>query len=168
MPNQEQPNKCPLALLFFLAVLARVSGLLVVSLCRSSLLIFRAQVAFLPAHWNSYAIEGAKNPLIISSKEHSFLCRDAVSKLGLETRYIFEEIGRNTGPAIYMAALASHSNDTLLIMPSDHWIDDSEGFANMAAAGEEVAADRRWAIWSPPDAPATGYGYINTNCDVPV
>ena len=113
------------------------------------------------------AIKGAKNPLVISSKEHGFLCRDAASKLGLETRYIFEEIGRNTGPAIYMAALASNSNDTLLIMPSDHWIDDSEGFADMAAAGEEVAADRRWVTFGvTPDAPATGYGYINTNCDI--
>jgi mannose-1-phosphate guanylyltransferase/mannose-6-phosphate isomerase len=110
------------------------------------------------------AIKGAKNPIIISSKEHGFLCRDAVSKLGLETRYIFEEIGRNTGPAIYMAALACNSNDTLLIMPSDHWIDDSEGFASMAAAGEEVAADRGWITFGiTPSTPATGYGYINAN-----
>ena len=47
-------------------------------------------------------------------------------------------------------------------MPSDHWIEDTEAFAAMAAAGEAVAADGGWVTFGiTPDAPATGYGYIN-------
>ena len=105
---------------------------------------------------------GGCDPLIISNKAHGFLCRRAASSLGLKARYILEETGRNTAPAIYFAALASEPGDMLLVMPSDHWIEDTEAFAAMAAAGEAVAADGGWVTFGiTPDAPATGYGHIN-------
>ena len=48
-------------------------------------------------------------------------------------------------------------------MPSDHWIEDTEAFAAIAA-GEAVAADGGWVTFGiTPDAPATGYGYINAS-----
>ncbi len=110
------------------------------------------------------AISGGSNPLIISNKAHGFLCRRAVSKLGLTARYIFEETGRNTAPAIFFAALASEPGDALLVMPSDHWIEDTEAFATMAVAGEAVAAGGGWVTFGvTPDAPVTGYGYISTS-----
>ena len=115
------------------------------------------------------SISGGANPLIISSKAHGFLCRRAASKLGLTARYILEETGRNTAPAIYFAALASEPGDALLVMPSDHWIEDTEAFAAMAAAGEAVAADGGWVTFGiTPDATATGYGYINATGSDPV
>ena len=86
------------------------------------------------------AISGASNPLIISNKAHGFLCRRATSKLGLTARYILEETGRNTAPAIYFAALASEAGDALLVMPSDHWIEDTEAFAAMAVSMPAAAA----------------------------
>ena len=110
------------------------------------------------------AIGGGCDPLIISSKAHGFLCRRAASGLGLTARYIFEETGRNTAPAIFFAALASEPGDALLVMPSDHWIEDTEAFATMAVAGEAVAAGGGWVTFGvTPDAPVTGYGYISTS-----
>jgi len=84
------------------------------------------------------AIAGDASPLVISSRQHGFLCRKAAAQLGLEAHYILEETGRNTAPAIYIAALASDPDDILLIMPSDHWIEDVEIFAGLVRRGAEA------------------------------
>ena len=78
------------------------------------------------------AISDAAEPLVVSSRHHGFLCRKASAKIGLNAHYILEETGRNTAPAIYFAALASDPDDILLIMPSDHWIEDLDAFAALA------------------------------------
>ena len=78
-------------------------------------------------------------PLVISSRQHGFLCHKAARQLGLEANYILEETGRNTAPAIYFAALASDPEDILMIMPSDHWIEDLETFAALATRGRKSA-----------------------------
>ena len=65
---------------------------------------------------------------IVSNKAHNFLCRRELSKLGREACYILEEVGRNTAPAILMAALNAIADDILVIMPADHWIEDSSAF----------------------------------------
>ena len=63
-------------------------------------------------------IKDAANPLVISGKQHGFLCRQAAEAAGIVAEYILEETGRNTAPAIYFAALASRAEDVLLVMPS--------------------------------------------------
>ena len=76
-------------------------------------------------------IGDAARPLIISGKQHGFLCHQAAEDTGITAEFIFEETGRNTAPAIYFAALASRPEDVLLVMPSDHWIEDADTFAKM-------------------------------------
>ena len=100
-------------------------------------------------------------PVIISSRQHGFLCRRAVQQLNLEAHCIFEETGRNTAPAIYFAALASDPNDILLIMPSDHWIEKLEVFTTLALRGAEICETGGWVTFGiTPTTPAIGYGYI--------
>lgn len=107
------------------------------------------------------AIAGDASPLVISSRQHGFLCRKAAAQLGLEAHYILEETGRNTAPAIYMAALAGDPNDILLIMPSDHWIEDVEIFAGLVRRGADACSTGSWLTFGiTPSEPATGYGYI--------
>ena len=66
-----------------------------------------------------------------------------------------------SGRTISLAALASRPDDVMLIMPSDHWIDDSAAFAAMVARAAAPCADGRWVTFGiTPDSPATGYGYI--------
>ena len=62
--------------------------------------------------------------LIVSNRQHGFLCRNEVQKLNISAEYILEETGRNTAAAVFFAALASNPDDVLCIMPSDHWISD--------------------------------------------
>ena len=59
-------------------------------------------------------ISDAARPLIISGKQHGFLCHQAAEDEGITAEFIFEETGRNTAPAIYFAALASRPEDVLL------------------------------------------------------
>ena len=110
------------------------------------------------------AIPDAAIPLVISSRQHGFLCRKAAEKIDLGAHYILEETGRNTAPAIYFAALASDPDDILLIMPSDHWIEDPEAFAALAHRGADACRSGVWLTFGiAPTTPATGYGYIEAD-----
>ena len=71
---------------------------------------------------------GGTRPLVVPNRQYSFLCRRAAQRTGIPAEYIFEEVGRNTGPAIYFEARACDPDDTLLIMLSGHWIADIESF----------------------------------------
>ena len=106
-------------------------------------------------------IGDAARPLIISGKQHGFLCHQAAEDAGIKAEFIFEETGRNTAPAIYFAALASRPEDVLLVMPSDHWIEDADAFADMVTRAATVCADAKWVTFGvAPSMAATGYGYI--------
>ncbi|MEL0132830.1 MAG: mannose-1-phosphate guanylyltransferase/mannose-6-phosphate isomerase [Rhodobiaceae bacterium] len=106
-------------------------------------------------------LDDAATPLIVSSRQHGFLCRREAGSVRINAEYILEEGGRNTAPAIYFAALASEPDDCLLIMPSDHWIDDIGAFSALVAHAAAACADGRWVTFGiTPDMPATGYGYI--------
>ncbi len=102
--------------------------------------------------------------LVISSRQHGFLCRNEVQKLDLPAEYILEETGRNTAAAVFFAALASNTDDILCIMPSDHWINDETYYCNLINSGMSEACKGKWVTFGiRPTIPATGYGYIKTS-----
>ena len=101
--------------------------------------------------------------LIISSRQHGFLCRNEVQKLSIPAEYILEETGRNTAAAVLFAAFASNPDDILCIMPSDHWINDDTYYCNLVNSGVAEAYKGKWITFGiKPTIPATGYGYIKT------
>ncbi|MEC8673696.1 MAG: mannose-1-phosphate guanylyltransferase/mannose-6-phosphate isomerase [Pseudomonadota bacterium] len=107
------------------------------------------------------ALSNAAAPLVVSSRQQGFLCRQAMDRLGVKARYLLEETGRNTAPAIWFAARASIPDDILLIMPSDHWIEDIDSFSRAVAHGAEICDSGRWVTFGiTATDPATGYGYI--------
>jgi len=107
------------------------------------------------------AIEGSTSPIVVSSRQHGFLCRKALAQHDLDAHYILEEAGRNTAPAIWFAAKASEPDDILLVMPSDHWIDDTADFAATVGRATTICAAGRWVTFGvTATEPATGYGYI--------
>ena len=107
------------------------------------------------------ALSNAAAPLVVSSRQQGFLCRQAMDRLGVRARYLLEETGRNTAPAIWFAARASIPDDILLIMPSDHWIEDIDSFSKAVAHGAEICDSGRWVTFGiTATDPATGYGYI--------
>ena len=78
---------------------------------------------------------------------------------------LIEPVGRNTAPCIGLAALhilARVSDDTMLILPSDHRIGDDAAFREVLQAAAEAAAKESslLTIGIRPTGPETGYGYI--------
>lgn len=89
-------------------------------------------------------------------------------QLGIEAipyaMVILEPVARNTAPAIALAALAALDLDddaTLLIMPSDHVIADTDAFLNAVKAALPTAEEGWLCTFGiQPTGPDTGYGYI--------
>jgi mannose-1-phosphate guanylyltransferase/mannose-1-phosphate guanylyltransferase/mannose-6-phosphate isomerase len=80
---------------------------------------------------------------------------------------ILEPVGRNTAPAIALAALESAPGAPLLVMPSDHVIEDCPAFiAAIERAMPLVEAGWLVTFGIAPDKPETGYGYIRRGGEV--
>jgi mannose-1-phosphate guanylyltransferase / mannose-6-phosphate isomerase len=79
---------------------------------------------------------------------------------------VLEPKGRNTAPALTIAAQAAmaHGADpVLLVMPADHVILDKAAFQQVVCQGAALAADGAMVTFGiTPDAPETGYGYIQS------
>lgn len=106
---------------------------------------------------------GFAPPMIVANAAHIDLIDAELMAAGeREAKLILEPAGRNTAPAIALAALAAENAATpLLVMPSDHVIRDVEAFH--AAIGRALPLVRDgWLVTFgvTPDAPETGYGYI--------
>ncbi len=104
-------------------------------------------------------------PLIVCNEEHRFLVAEQLRELGVEPgKIILEPDGRNTAPAIALAALAALENDPnamLLALPADHFIRDGQAFHDAVGAAMSLAETGKLVTFGVvPTAPETGYGYI--------
>ena len=109
-------------------------------------------------------------PSVICNNDHRFLAAGQLQEAGMEPEAIvLEPVARNTAPAALTAALLAAREDPkrlVLLLPSDHVIQDEEGFARSIAAGIAAAeAGRIVTFGIAPDRPETGYGYIETRGD---
>jgi mannose-1-phosphate guanylyltransferase / mannose-6-phosphate isomerase len=109
---------------------------------------------------------GAAPPIVVCNEEHRFLVAEQMRLVNLEPQAILlEPIGRNTAPAIALAALvasAKHAEDpVLLVLPADHVIRDVSAFELAVKRAMPAAeAGRLVTFGVVPSAPETGYGYI--------
>ena len=108
-------------------------------------------------------------PIVVASTGHAGLVEQQLGAVGVPPRaLILEPMGRNTAPAIALAALvAEEPGALLLVMPSDHVIADVPAFH--AAIEQAVPlAEEGWLITFgiTPNAPETGYGYIRAGEEV--
>lgn len=107
-------------------------------------------------------------PLLITAEEQRFLVRDQVEEAGGNAEcIILEQQGRNTAPALAVAAqwLAARSpGEVMLVLPSDHVIDDVAAFhAAIAKALPEVHGGKIVTFGVRPTSPHTGYGYLRVD-----
>jgi mannose-1-phosphate guanylyltransferase/mannose-6-phosphate isomerase len=132
----------------------------------------------------------ASDPVVVTSDEYRFVVSDQLRNMGIEhPRIVLEPVGRNTAPALTVAALlaadagASASgddaagaaaasdaayDDVLLVMPSDHLIADLPAFhAAVAEGAQQAEAGRMVTFGVVPDNADTGYGYIRVGGPVP-
>jgi mannose-1-phosphate guanylyltransferase / mannose-6-phosphate isomerase len=113
-------------------------------------------------------LDGMKNvapPIFVSNEEHRFLIAEQVRQIGARaTKIILEPIGRNTCPAITLAALTLQSEApgaVMLVMPADHVIKNATAFRAAVLTALPIAErGQLTAFGIVPTAPATGYGYI--------
>jgi mannose-1-phosphate guanylyltransferase/mannose-6-phosphate isomerase len=104
--------------------------------------------------------------LIVTNDVHRFLVLDQLRELTLnvEAKILLEPEGRNTAPALTLAALEaveSDENTILVVTPSDHVIEDFEAFQNaMIYAIREAHLGAIVTLGIKPHSPDTGYGYI--------
>ena len=116
---------------------------------------------------------GAALPRLICNEQHRFLAAEQLRLLGLEKAGILlEPVGRNTAPAIALAALQACSeaeDPILLILAADHLIQDVEAFQTCIQTALPLAQDGKLVTFGiVPTHAETGYGYIEQGIDVGV
>ena len=103
-----------------------------------------------------------KDVVVVCNEEHRFLVAEQLRAIGINhATILLEPEGRNTAPALTLAALSLKPEDVMLVMPADHVIQNIDAFqaainqaANLAAQGNVVT----FGIVA--DRAETGYGYI--------
>ena len=104
-------------------------------------------------------------PMVVGNEEHRFLVLDQLRELGIEpAAALLEPVGRNTAPAVTLAALAAleGGNDPVLVInSSDQTVTNEPAFTQALRRAVQVAGAGAIAILGiTPDRPETGYGYI--------
>ena len=103
-------------------------------------------------------------PMVVCGEEYRFVIAEQLRLLGKPGVIVLEPKGRNTAPALTLAALAAIKNGAdpvLLVMPADHVITNIAAFQAVVSQGAALAAEGAVVTFGiTPDAPETGYGYI--------
>jgi len=109
-------------------------------------------------------------PLVVCNEEYRFVIAEQLRLMGKRGGIVLEPVGRNTAPALTLAALAATrdgADPVLLVMPADHVIADTAAFQAVVRHGAALAAEGAIATFGiTPDAPETGYGYIQSGAAV--
>ncbi|WP_374605572.1 mannose-1-phosphate guanylyltransferase/mannose-6-phosphate isomerase [Arenimonas sp.] len=127
--------------------------------------------SLLQATWQRLeGLAGLAAPIVVANEDHRFMVAEQLRRVGATaSAIVLEPVGRNTAPAIAVAALqarAGGADPLLLVLPSDHVIADEAGFraavqAACAAAGEGALV----TFGIVPTGPETGYGYIKATAN---
>lgn len=106
-------------------------------------------------------------PMLICNEEHRFMAAEQMRQLGIDyAPLLLEPAGRNTAPAIALAALQAISDDQdplLLVLAADHVIKDQARFHESVREALPLAeAGKLVTFGITPRHPETGYGYIES------
>ena len=106
-------------------------------------------------------------PMVVAGSQHIDLI-EAQMGAGSGQRLVVEPMGRNTAPAIALAAALLPRDDIMLVCPSDHHIADEAAFRAAAIAAAQLASDD-WMVsfGIAPTHPETGYGYLHRGEEMP-
>ncbi|MGO3346239.1 MAG: mannose-1-phosphate guanylyltransferase/mannose-6-phosphate isomerase [Marinomonas sp.] len=133
-----------------------------------------AQFSLLQQTANRTCALDVSAPIVVCNEDHRFLIAQQLQEIGVTgASIVLEPKGRNTAPAIALAALeAEHKNfedALLLVLPADHVIRDVAAFEKAIQQAAELAAlDALVTFGVQPTRPETGYGYIRAGDDFSV
>ncbi|MBX3680252.1 mannose-1-phosphate guanylyltransferase/mannose-6-phosphate isomerase [Cognatazoarcus halotolerans] len=110
----------------------------------------------------------AAEPIVVCNEEYRFITAEQLRCCGCEShRILLEPAGRNTAPALTLAALLAlddGSDPLLLVMPADHVVRDGAAFQRAIDTGVSAAQGGAVVTFGiVPDQPETGYGYIRVD-----
>ena len=115
-----------------------------------------------------------ESPVVICNEQHRFIVAEQLRQLNkLTENIILEPAGRNTAPAIALAALAAkrnapHGDPLLLVLAADHVIQNEEAFRQAVRDAIPFAESGKLVTFGiVPDQPETGYGYIRRGSVTP-
>lgn len=104
------------------------------------------------------------DPIVVSNEEYRFVIAEQMRVIGRHAAIVLEPAGRNTAPALTLAALAVNQDEAdavLLVMPADHIMLDTAAFLIAVRQGAKLAEEGMVVTFGiTPDAPETSYGYI--------
>jgi len=113
-------------------------------------------------------VEDVSTPIVVCNEQHRFLVAEQLRQIKVTSRSIvLEPVGRNTAPAVAIAALSAlattgaNEDPVLLVLPADHVILNVKAFQAAVQTGLKAAqAGKLVTFGIVPDKPETGYGYI--------
>ncbi|SIS75173.1 mannose-1-phosphate guanylyltransferase [Thalassolituus maritimus] len=114
------------------------------------------------------------DPIIITNENHRFLVAEQLRQMGQNASILLEPVGRNTAPAIALAAFQALGDSKtnqgeapiLLILAADHVIKDTAAFQAAVNKLEPAVRDGKFGtLGIVPTEPATGYGYIKAGAE---
>jgi mannose-1-phosphate guanylyltransferase len=107
-------------------------------------------------------------PIVVANAAHADMISEQLAEIGCDQPVILlEPFGRNTAPAIALAAIVASPSATLLVMPSDHVITDLPAF-HAAIRRAIPLVEKGWLITFgiQSQSPETGYGYIQLSDEI--
>jgi mannose-1-phosphate guanylyltransferase / mannose-6-phosphate isomerase len=108
-------------------------------------------------------LSGLLPPIAVCNEDHRFMLAEQLWEIGVKpAAIILEPVGKNTAPAVAMAALSAKSdNDILLVLPADHVVADRPAFHRAVDQARQLAEqDLLVTFGIVATEPETGYGYI--------
>ena len=104
----------------------------------------------------------SQRPIAVANAAHRFIVAQQLQEVGFQApRVVLESAGRNTAPALALAALQAQPEDVLLVMPADHVIEDQAALHTaIRVAWEDAKQGAMVTFGIRATGPETGYGYI--------
>jgi mannose-1-phosphate guanylyltransferase/mannose-6-phosphate isomerase len=111
------------------------------------------------------AATGSTQPMLVCNDAHRFIAGEQIQELsGIQAELLLEPCPRNTAPAIAAAALRAMrdgSDPIMLVVPSDHVMEEGDALRAAFAAAHQAASEGALVTFGVrPTAPLTGYGYL--------
>ena len=109
-------------------------------------------------------LDDVENVVTVCNDEHRFMAAEQARLLGIENaEIILEPVGRNTAPAITIAAMHAKTKQpdaNILVLPADHILGDKQQFSLAVQQARQVAENNLVTFGVVPARAETGYGYI--------
>ncbi|TVT77917.1 MAG: mannose-1-phosphate guanylyltransferase/mannose-6-phosphate isomerase [Denitromonas halophila] len=109
-------------------------------------------------------------PIVVCNEDYRFMTAEQLRAIGKSSdQIILEPVGRNTAPALTLAALSAvgeGSDPLLLVMPADHVIGDRDAYQQAVVVGARMASQGAMVTFGiVPERAETGYGYIRCGAE---